>query len=104
MENMEECIGVIHNWMTNKFLQLNDDKSEVLFLHSPYMLNSFSKPPIHIGEQGITDNDTACNISVNFDTTVKMDNQSNQFCKGAWCHLRNTGKRRSYFNASATKK
>ena len=46
---MKHCILIIREWMANHFLKLNGDKTELLVLGSPQMINNLILPTLHIG-------------------------------------------------------
>ena len=80
---MEECISIIQAWIANNFLKLNDDKTEVLILGSPHMLNQLHKPLLHTGMEEMAPIDSAWHISTVFDSALHMDIQVSTICKGA---------------------
>ena len=45
---MEKCISQVSSWMSDNFLKLNEDKTEVLFLGSPNFLSKFQNTVISV--------------------------------------------------------
>ena len=85
-------------------MKLNEDKTEFLYFGSPYFLNKLQKSSLLIGDEEIHPTDSVRNIGAFMDSALHMDNQVNQVCKGAWFHLRNIGKIRSYLTNDTTEK
>ena len=55
-------------WMRHNRLQLNDDKTEVLVLHSPYYCDKINIPYIHVGDSDVLVTPKARNLGVKDDT------------------------------------
>ena len=51
MSTVKQCIKEIELWMKSNFLQMNVDKTEVLFIAKPHMLSIFDNLSITIGEK-----------------------------------------------------
>ena len=74
--------------MTTNKLELNNDKTELLILHSRFRLPP-RLPSIKIGTDIIKPTNKARNIGVFFDSTITMSVRINNVVKGAFYHLRN---------------
>ncbi len=98
--NMEMCIAEIRACMLVRLLKLNDDKTEMLLLHSRYQKNP-EFPSIKIGDAIIHCNDSARNIGVIFDSHMSMEKQVSSITKQAFFHLRNISKIRAYLSSEA---
>ena len=61
-EKMEHCIHRIREWMASHFLKLNNDKTKLLLIGSPQMINNLALPTRHIGDEEIFCSDSAHNI------------------------------------------
>jgi hypothetical protein len=95
----------MHAWMTQNKLQLNEDKTELLYVCSSR--NSQKIPTtagLTIGRHQISPSSKAVNLGVVFDQHLKMDSQIKAICKKARFHLRNIGKLRKYLNDESTQK
>jgi hypothetical protein len=102
---LEHCIDDIHAWMTQNKLQLNEDKTELLYVCSSR--NSQKIPTtagLTIGSHHISPSSKAVNLGVVFDQHLKMDSQIKTICKKARFHLRNIGKLRKYLTDESTQK
>jgi exonuclease III len=102
VQKMEEAISVIKTWMTQNFLCLNDDKTEVLVMASRTSLPKLSIPTISIGDACISVATNARNIGFFFDQTMNLEKQINLTCQSAWFHLRNIAKIRQYLDLAST--
>ena len=86
ISRIESCLVDITNRMTTNKLQLNNDKTELLILHSRFRL----PPPLpSIKIEIIKPTTKARNIGVLFDNTITMSLHINNVVKGAFYHLRN---------------
>ena len=90
--------------MTAHKLKLNDDKTEVLFLTSPYYIDLFCDSEFEIGETKIVPTSAARNIGILFDSTLSMNQQINNMCRVAHFHLRNLGAIRKFITQDACEK
>jgi hypothetical protein len=101
---MQNCVTTVKNWMTAHKLKLNDDKTEVLYLTSPYYTDLFSQQEFKIGEISIVPTSAARNIGILFDCTLSMTQQINSICRVAHFHLRNLGAIRKFITQDACEK
>ena len=86
----------IKNWMSKKMLKLNDDKTEVLYITSPYFQKSLPNPTLKIDQSSITPTTSARNIGVIFDNSNQMKEHITTVCRASHFHLRNIGSIRRY--------
>ena len=98
---LERCVADINLWMTTNKLKLNNDKSEVIFLHSCFR-HSLSPPTISVGMENIRPSQQARNLGVIFDDTMSLSPHLNTIVKGAVYHIRNISKIRKYISKSTT--
>ena len=83
-------------WMSKKMLKLNDDKTEVLYISSPYFQKSLPNPTLKIDQSSITPATSARNIGVIFDNCDQMREHITSVCRASHFHLRNIGSIRRY--------
>ena len=83
-------------WMSKKILKLNDDKTEVLYISSPYFQKSLPNPILKIDQSSITPTTSARNIGVIFDNCDQMREHITSVCRASHFHLRNIGSIRRY--------
>ena len=92
---MEKCIVDIRKWMADNFLQLNDDKTEVLLISSKhYPAPSFDH--LTIGQSEVATTKSARNIGVTFDTNMTLKPHIQNTTSQAFFHIRNIGSIRKY--------
>ena len=77
-------------------LKLNDDKTEVLYISSPYFQKSLPNPTFKIDQSSISPTTSARNICVIFDNCDQMREQITSVCRASHFHLRNIGSIRRY--------
>ena len=95
---VEKCAMDIKIWMSKKMLKLNDDKTEVLYINSPYFQKSLSNPTLNIDQSSITPT-SARNIGVIFDNCNQMKEHITTVCPASHFHLRNIGSIRRYLTS-----
>ena len=77
-------------------LKLNDDKTEVLFITSPYYQNKLQFRSIKVGQSHVTNANKARNIGVIFDRNMLMKEHIQATCQKSHFHLHNIGLIRKY--------
>lgn len=92
LNTMEECISDVKSWMVANKLQLNGDKTELLF-HNPKKLNLPDNFPntVLIGETQVAFTEKAKNLGVYFDSQLSMSHHVNQLCKSLHFEIRRIG-------------
>jgi len=93
----EHCSMDVKKWMIEHLLCQNDDKTEILFIHSRYR-NYDEMPPIKIGDSYITPSDTARNIGVIFDSCMTLEAHITKTAQQAFFHLRNISRIKCYLD------
>ena len=88
---VEKCAMDIKIWMSKKMLKLNDDKTEVLYISSPYFQKSLPNPTLKIDQSSITPTTSARNIGVIFDNCGQVREHITSVCRASHFHLRNIG-------------
>ena len=99
---MEKCIFDIQEWMSNNFLCLNGDKTEVLLL-TPKS-KDVPNINIHIDSDTIGNTQVVKNLGAYFDSHLCMRDQITNACRLAWYQLRKISKIRSYLDRTAAEK
>ena len=93
---VEKCAMDINIWMSKKMLQLNDDKTEVLYISSPYFQKSLPNSTLKIDQSSITPTTSARNIGVIFDNCDQMREHITSVCRASHFHVGNIGSIRRY--------
>ena len=87
--------------MTRNKLKLNDAKTEVLFITSPYNKHRHSLTSIQVGDTAIDGTPHARNIGAFFDQTLDMHYHIASTCKATLFHLRNIRAVKKYLTRDA---
>ena len=97
VEKVQQCVKEIKLWMNNNMLKLNDDKTEVLFIASPYFQKSLERDACLIIDQtSVSRSQSARNIGVIFDDEMLLKQHISTVCQTAFFHLRSIGQIRRY--------
>ena len=74
MDKMKECLFEIEKWMKSKYLKINVDKTEVLFIATPRHHANFSNMSISIGKKCYVSSSNACmkSLGVHFESTLSI--------------------------------
>ncbi len=86
---MEKCVCEIKEWMKQNMLKLNDDKTEVLVMSTPYFNSRFRGTQMKIGDADVQVNDSARNLGVIFDNNLDMSDHIRTVCRASFMQLRN---------------
>ena len=74
ISRMEACVELedIRQWMNDKYLKLNDNKTEFILIGSKNNLNKITIPHIKIGDSTIAPVSQVCNLGVFMDSTMTL--------------------------------
>ena len=100
-ECIERCVADIKRWMQANDLKLNQDKTEIMLIHSKFKA-CIDPPIIQIGDDMIHVSSTATNLGFKFDKYLCCHDQIKQVCKSSFYFIRNIAKIRNYLTDSAT--
>ena len=104
VENIQDCIQDIKHWMTSNKLQLNDNKTETLLIHSKHRTLSNSTPSsITIGTSQINFSKEARNLRFIFSDTLDVDKHISHLCRSCNNELRKISSIRHLLTYDATK-
>ena len=96
-EKMDACIQDIRQWMAVNFLNLNDDKTEVIVCHS----QNHAPPPfnsVNNGLENITASKAARNIGIIFDSAMTSQPHINAMTSSMYHKIRQIGMIRKYLD------
>ena len=85
---IETCLSHVRHWMNSHRLKMNDSKTEVLYLSSKRLSNTFFQYPIGIGGSQIMPSKTVRNIGVTFDSHLDMETHVSSICRSAYIQLK----------------
>ena len=100
---MQNCITEIGRWMSNNYLQLNEQKTEFLNVMSPRQLRAYGRLSLNIGGIDIIPSRCVKVLGVFIDEHLSMTDQVSSVVQTCNYHLRNIGKVRSFLTTDATK-
>jgi hypothetical protein len=101
LEKIKNCVSDIKLWMATNMLKLNDDKTEVLYITSPYFQKTLNFSDFLIDSTLITPTRSARNTGVMFDNTMTMSDHITAVCKSSHFQLRNIRSIRKYLTHDA---
>ena len=101
---VQNCFSDIKSWMTSNKLKLNDDKSEILLIHSKFKKLPLSCPQsILMGKSELTFSSEARNLGVIFTDTLDLNKHINNVCRSAYCEIRRISSVRHLLSVDDTK-
>ena len=89
IQKLERCLVEIQAWMTKNKLKLNEDKTEIIILSSPFNRQEINVEHIQVGTAAISPALSVRNLGVIFDSHLTMGNHVRRICSTAYYHLRN---------------
>ncbi len=103
LSKLTECVKNVKDWMTNNFLLINSDKTEILLIGPK---NSTQNLLDHsLQKDGCTvPSSTVKNLGVILDHNLSFENHISNVTKTAFFHLRNIAKLRNILSVSDTEK
>ncbi len=95
-----ECIVDMKNWMTNNFLQLNSEKTEVLIIGPKNHTSNNLEHCLTLDGCSLDSSSSVRNLGVLFDSNHSFDRHVSSICKTAFLHLKNISKLRPMLSMS----
>ena len=100
---IQNCVSDIKSWMTQNFLKLNEDKTELLIITSKQQLSKITSITINLEGAVIEPNSSARNLGVIFDSTFNMEQQVNTICKKSYWQIHQIGQIRKFLDKNSAK-
>ena len=97
LTSLTTCLASIRSWMSNNFLMLNNDKTEVMVFGPRAHRDSISKTLV---SQGLQCTHEARNLGVIFDSDLNFSKHFTKITKSAITEIRNIAKIRSFLSFS----
>ena len=101
ISSIEECVIDLKKWMTKNKLQLNDSKTEVLFIRSKYDRSPIALDSINIGLCSVKPTTSVRNIGVTFDNTFSFQQHISNTSRSILFYLRKIGHIRRYLTTKS---
>ena len=106
VHSFKDCAEDVAEWMSDRNLKMNDDKTEYIAIGTKSMINQVTPnlTPVSISGYDITLSQSARNLGVFIDETLSMDVHIKYLCRILFCQLRRLGKIRSFLSTGAANK
>ena len=85
----QNCLKDIKAWMTQNFLLLNTDKTEVIILGPRHLRETLSNQSVNLDDIRLVPNSTVKNLGVIIDEDLSFNQHISQTSRIAFFHLRN---------------
>ena len=97
----QDCITDLKDWMITNKLQLNDDKTEIMFVtkHSHLDLPS----TISINDCSVSVSTSVCSLGIILDQSLSFEKPVSSICKAAYLKLRRINSVHHFLSTDATK-
>ncbi len=103
LSNLTECVKNIKHWMTNNFLLLNSDKTEILLIGPKNITQNILDYNLQLDGCTVTSS-IVKNLGVILDSNLSFENHISHVTKTAFFHLRNSAKLRNMLTVSNAEK
>uniref|UniRef100_A0A8C1KKZ4 Reverse transcriptase domain-containing protein n=1 Tax=Cyprinus carpio TaxID=7962 RepID=A0A8C1KKZ4_CYPCA len=103
LSKLTECVKNVKDWMTNNFLLLNSDKTEILLIGPENITQNLVDYNLQLDGCTVTSS-TVKNLGVILDSNLSFENHISHVTKTAFFHLRNTAKLRNMLPVSDAEK
>ena len=97
------CITDIKSWMTYNKLQLNNDKTEVIFIVPKRLSPNLLPTSIQLENSSIQTSATVRNLGITLDQTLTFQNHISSVCRACYLELRRIGSVRHLLSDEVTK-
>uniref|UniRef100_A0A9J8BRN4 Reverse transcriptase domain-containing protein n=1 Tax=Cyprinus carpio carpio TaxID=630221 RepID=A0A9J8BRN4_CYPCA len=94
LSKLTECVKNVKDWMTNNFLLLNSDKTEILLIGPENITQNLVDYNLQLDGCTVTSS-TVKNLGVILDSNLSFENHISHVTKTAFFHLRNIAKLRN---------
>ena len=101
--NLEICVCEIKKWMMENLLQINTDKTKLLFFGTQSQLSKVTQSTFNAGGDIVDVTPSARNLGVIFDSGLTMKKHITEVCKTSFYELRNIACIRRFLTMHAAK-
>ncbi|XP_069050137.1 uncharacterized protein [Lepisosteus oculatus] len=101
---LSNCISDIKIWMTQNFLHLNCDKTEVMLIGTPHQLRKASPVTLSVDGSVLELQSKLKNLGVIFDSGLTFDPHVQHTVKTSFFHLRNIARLRPMLSLTVAEK
>ncbi len=103
LSKLTEGVKNIKDWMTNNFLLLNSDKTDILLIDLKNSTQNVLDHNLHLDGCTVTSS-TVKNLGVILDSNLSFENHISHVTKTAFFHFRNIAKLRNMLSVSDAEK
>ena len=103
LATLNSCLSAIKTWIGNNLLKLNDGKTELLLLGSPYFIKKNQEITIAVGDSYIKSVSAVRNLGAFFDEHMSMNVFVRNKCAAIQGQLRKLYRIRKYLTVTACK-
>jgi hypothetical protein len=103
LARLDDCICDVNQWMTDNYLKMNNDKTDVILLGSSYQLENVKLTNIKLSSSATKISFSVRNLGAKMDNTLSMENHVNALCKNCYFQIRKIWRIRKSLDISATK-
>jgi hypothetical protein len=103
MNNLQECLVSVRDWMSRNRLKMNDEKTEFILFGNHVQLNKCNTCSIKVGEAEVNKSNSIKYLGVWLDSEMKMVNHIKEKCKVASLNLYNIRKIRKHLSIKSCK-
>ena len=93
----------MNHWVLLNNLPLNNDKTELLFLHAKHRPKLMIEDSVTVGDATVEPTSSARNIGAVSDDTMTFEEHVNELCRTAFFHIRNISRIRPCLSIGSTK-
>ena len=106
IHSFKDCIEDVAEWMSDRKLKMNDDKTELIAIGTKSVINQVTPnlTPVSISGYDIPFSQSTRNLSVFIDETLSMDVHIKYLCHILFCQFRRLGKIRPFLSTDAASK
>ena len=106
VHSFKDCIEDVAEWMSDRKLKMNDDKTELIAIGTKSMINQVTPnlTPVSISGYDIPFSQSARNLGVFIDETLSMDVHIKYLCRIIFCQLRRLSKIHPFLSTDAANK
>ncbi len=101
---LSQCFTEIKKWMSENFLCLNSDKTEVMLIGSPHLLRKAESVTLGLVGSALQFQTKLKSLGVIFDANLTFDPHVRNTVKASFFHLRNIAKLHPMLTFSVAKK
>jgi hypothetical protein len=87
IQKLENCIVKIQSWLTQNYLSLNDNKTEMIVFGTKTMLSKLPQLSLRVGEATIHPADNVRSLGLYLDKSLTMERHVNMICKASYATI-----------------